>query len=852
MNWQSACVAAFLTLFFAAPAFAQTPSGGLRIPDRSVATTERATAIDTNPAGLASMRELELGFGYVAPTQSQDGVTPEGYGGYIGAGIGVFGVGFSAQRLKVPELGSTRQDFTKFSTGVAAGLPFGRVARLNLGLAFHSFQSADDQRFDELSSVQFGAQLRLGEHIALGFNGRDINRPFLYEGTALPAEYEATAGLRFWDGRILFDTGSRSYVGASDVDILTRLAVEPFGGLRFFAHAEFGVVDETDSASGTFDTLVVGTELSLGSTGFEFGTNFDRRTGDTPGWASVGGYVWASSAPKKRSLLEGSQGWVSYNLAVSITETKQSGLFTASSTAFSEIVTDFEAMATDEAVSGVLIRLGGTPVGYAQAWELRQAIQRLRDNGKQSVAFIPQGTLRDYYIGSAADEIWISPTNAFQPGGLRTQFITAAGALRKAGVEAQFVRIGDYKSAPELTVRDTPSDAAREQREAYLDDFYNEVVDGISKGRGLERNVVEGLLESGAILPDEALEKKFVDRIVYGDELDQAFEDMIGRRVSFSKGYKRPRTLEAYWRDRPEIAVVVVEGLIVQLDGANPLTGGIAAESSRLEPLLESLTKNPNVKAIVVRIDSGGGSAYASDVIYRALRRAAARKPVIASMGNSAASGGYYVAAGADTIVATPTTVTGSIGVFSGKFNFKKLASRLGISIESLERGTSVRYDDFYEPWTEKELESVGRSISYLYQLFLTQMAATRPLSADEIDTVARGRVWTGKAARENKLVDVEGGLLTAIRLAEQKAGLEAGASDFSVYPEESFIGGVTDSEVTEAAARFGWKPEPVVANPTDGLIGALLAELERALLLPLLRVGAEPMMMPFEQPVIR
>lgn len=848
-------VASVTALLSAMPASAQSPGEGLGTPDRSVATTERAPAIDTNPAGLASMREVELGVGYRAPTDDLRGVTDEGYGAYLGAGVGYLGFGLSAQKLKRPELGGERQDFTRLSAGFAGAVPFGRVAKLALGASFHGFESADNERLDAAQSVQLGAQMRFGEYLAAGFNVIDVNRPFVYEGVALPARYESTLAMRFWDGRILLDAGVRNFSGSPEIDILTRLAVEPIDGLRLFAASEFGVVDETDEVSGSWDTLRAGAELSLGTTGFEFGTDFERAgASDQPSLAAFSGYVWASSSPKKRALFDGLDRWINYDLNVAVTEGQPTGLFAPTTRSFTEIVTDFEAMSNDESVNGVFVKVGSVGLGYAQAWEVRKAIQKLRDNGKKVVAYMNGGALRDYYIASAADEVWATPATTFDPGGLRTQFITAAGALQKAGIEAQFVRLGDFKTAPELFVREEPSKSSIEQRQAYLNDFYEVVVEGISKGRGLERSEVTGLLEAGSLLPTEAVDDGFIDRIVYRDELDRVFEEFNQGTAQFERGYDRPRTLEAYWRARPEIAVVIVEGTIVQSSGGgSPLSSQVLAGADRLEPTLNRLADDPAVKAIVVRVDSPGGSAFASDVIYRALRRAALKKPIVASMGNSAASGGYYIAAGADTIVASPTTVTGSIGVFSGKFNVQRLATKLGVNIESMQKGRSIRYDDVFESWTEEELETVAKSVRYLYQLFLTQASATRPLDADELDKVARGRVWTGRAAAKRKLVDEEGGILEAIRIAEVKAGLEPGEGDYRIYPESTFVAGITDSEARQTLARVGvtFDSRKPTSDPYT-VLNMLITEFERYLLMPLLYASGEPMMLPFEMPVMR
>ena len=480
----------------------------------------------------------------------------------------------------------------------------------------------------------------------------------------------------------------------------------------------------------------------------------------------------------------------------------------------------------------------------AQSWELRQQVAAIRASGKKTIALLGSSELKAYYLASSAEAVWYSPNDVFAPMGLRSTFLSIREAMAKLGVEAQFLRIGDYKSAPEMFIVDEPTEPNVEQRNAYLDAIWKRVLTDIGKSRNMDSDKVEKLITS-THLPDEAVARKLVDRIVYPDEVETFLRKE--HQASLERGYPEREHIDDQWRGGPQIAVVAVDGNIVRGRSDNsPLFGDPTAGARSLTATFEQLRKNPQVRAVVVRIDSPGGSAVGSDLIYHAMRRLAVSKPVIASMGNLAASGGYYVAAGADEILATPTTLTGSIGIFAGKVNIQQLSSRVGLSTQRLERGSPTTYSDVFVPWTKDEMDVIGTSLQYMYRLFLTQVAATRPLTAEEVDKVARGRVWVGTDAREAKLVDENGGLVDAIHRAEELAGLPRGKAQYRQYTPSSRMGIAVDLQ-TRAAKLLGIKrPEDTIRAmlERDTMFTRYLRETSFAWRLPLLYDNGEPLML--------
>lgn len=830
-----------------------TPSDGIHLPDASIATVGDAQSLEVNPAGLGFMDKPELGYGFQLAAEDLRGVANEAQSYFLAAGLGWLGAGIGAQWLQKPDLGGRLQDYRKFTLGTGA-----RFSGFGFGANFNFFGSSDDERLDGLMSADAGLQLRVSEYFGAGLMARDLNGAFVREDRSLPTRLEASVALRLWDGRLVLEQAAQTNVRDRYVILTPRLTIEPIYGVRAFGRAGFSFTRVGDVPGAHWDSLTAGLELSLGSIGVQYAAATQRfEPNSNPRYSAITAYHWISPG-KKRPLVPATRRWIYVNMDRAISEEPVSGLFQTRTRSYLSVARELERLGTSDEVEGVVIGVGGATLGYGQIWELRRLLRRLEENGKKTIAVVGSSSLRNYYLATAASEIWYSPTDVVGPQGLRSRFISIRGGLEKLGVEAQFVRIGDYKSTPEMFLRDEPSEENLEQRTAYIDAYWDEIIDGIAASRDKAPDEVRNLLAK-THLPDEAVEAGLVDRLVYPDEVESLIRKEHGD-VSIEAGFPEREYADARWGRGPEIAVVAIEGNIVQGNsGTNPLLNSTAAGSDSLAKTMEKLAKDPRVKAVVVRIDSPGGSAVASDLIYRSIRKVAAKKPVVASMGNIAASGGYYVAAAADEIYATPTTTTGSIGIFAGKANIARLAARIGLAQKAVERGRPASYTNVWEPWTEEELEDLSRSMNYMYRLFLTQAAHTRPLEAEEIDKVARGHVWAGRDARERKLVDELGGVTDAIHRAEALAGMERGDALYRQYGGGSTLGMDIDLQASsETPVRdkvvewLGLDRETSahqLLDPTS-IAGRLVGDLRRAWSIALLYAPGEALMLPEALPV--
>jgi len=764
-----AALAAFFTFLVPLSTFAQTqtPSDGIRLPDPSRITRDDATAIESNPAGLGFMRSVEFGYGFYLPTQDLEGVVPDGHALFLAVGGEALGAGLGVQWIRRPGLGGRQQDYRKYT--LSLGKAFGHFS---VGSSLNWFGSSTSEALDDLATLDAGIQWRAARWLGLSFFARDINNGFLSETRSLPLRYGMSGALRFFGGRLTlesaFDTDSRSRF----VRIQPRLLIEPYHGVRLFSNADFLFNRTDDTASFDFNQIGVGLSLSQTHFGFDVGSKFSNLgfDGDLAyeGW---GGYFWVS--PYKQRSISSQDKWVLVDLNRTYAEQKTTQLLSSSSRSFLDLVNKLIAIEKDESVKGILVTVGQGNFSWAQAWEIRKLINNIRSSGKNSISYLSNPNLRQYYIASASKSIWITPDSTFALGGIRTSTLNAAKAIASTGIEAQFVRIGDYKSAPELFVKSQPSEASKEQKKGYIDAFYNEALKGIASSRKVSIEKVKSLIHSDGLFPDEALAQGWAEKIVYADEGDAIFRKEISSHIVVS--YPPVKTREERWDREPVIAVLAIDGDIVSGSSQNiPFLGQKTVGHKSVLETLAHLGGNSRVKGVVIRINSPGGSALASDQIYRAIRKLAQRKPVVTSMGGVAASGGYYLAAGADEIFAAPNTVTGSIGIFTGNFNGAKLMKSLGINRSVYQKGNPIRYT-LYQGWNEKEIASIKKNLIYLYHLFLTQVAATRPLDQKEVDKVARGHVWSGMAAKEVKLVDTIGGLSDAIQRVRDLSGLEEG-----------------------------------------------------------------------------
>ncbi|OZH56080.1 protease IV [Hydrocoleum sp. CS-953] len=445
------------------------------------------------------------------------------------------------------------------------------------------------------------------------------------------------------------------------------------------------------------------------------------------------------------------------------------------------VINTLNAAAQDEKIIGIYIKGSNTPgaTGLANLQEIRQALQRFRDTGKTIIAYDMDWTEREYYLASVADEVVINPFGALEFNGLSSQTMFLTGALDKFGIGVQVTRVGKYKSAVEPFILEKMSPENRQQTLQLLQNIWGQYLQTISTSRGLTTQQLQAIADNqGLLIANTSLETKLVDRVAYYDEVLTKLKQLTGKeeedktftQVSLNNYGKVPKVAEGLSnnvKSNNKIAVVYAEGEIVNGTGTPRQVGG-----DRVAKELRKLRFDDKVKAVVLRVNSPGGSASASEVIGREVKLISEEKPVVVSMGNIAASGGYWISMNADRIVAEPTTVTGSIGVFGVLFNIQEVANENGITWDVVKVGKFADLNTTSRPKTEEELVLIQKMVDSIYERFITNVATARNLAKEKVAEIAQGRVWSGADAQELGLVDEIGGIEVAIKVAAEKAEL--------------------------------------------------------------------------------
>ena len=438
-----------------------------------------------------------------------------------------------------------------------------------------------------------------------------------------------------------------------------------------------------------------------------------------------------------------------------------------------------EQAAEDPAIVGLYLdgTSGEFATGLANALEVRRAIDTFRASGKPIIAYNRDWSERALVLGSAATELAIDPLGTVELNGLRSESLFLGGTLEKYGVGVQVVRVGDYKSAVEPLTRKDFSPENREQTTALLNDLWGTFVETIAADRDIDATAIQTIANNtGMLMAEEAVSQKIIDRVAYTDEIEARLKELTEvtepdkpfRDIS-PKAYANAIQLNEGDRDAAEIAVVYAQGAIVSGEGDGEQIGG-----DQLAQELRDLRLDEDVKAVVLRVNSPGGSAAASEVIKREVVLLSETKPIVVSMGNVAASGGYWISMVADEIVAEPNTITGSIGVFGLLFNLEKLAANNDAAWDGVQTAPFANLDTVSRPKNAAELALIQKFIDRIYSQFIGEVAKGRDLPEAKVREIARGRVWSGTAALNNGLVDRLGGLDTAIARAAERAQLEA------------------------------------------------------------------------------
>ncbi|WP_257458641.1 signal peptide peptidase SppA [Archangium lipolyticum] len=729
-----------------------TPPRGVTLPPTSAALVDEATALTVNPAGLRYVGPAQLFYLHerdLAHDQLGDGL-------YLGSTLlGGLGAGFSMEWIR----GRGLPDYRKTSLGLALG-----GEKLSLGAAYNGYSSRDDA-LDWLSSFDLGLTVRPARFLSLGLVVKDVSAP--EEGPySLPRRYNLAVGLRPFGESLTLSADYLAREGDWGNGRLTyTLLGNLVSGVRLGAGLSQGL--------GADRSLALQVALTLDTS--NFGVTYAAGGSERDGLDHVVAVRLSGQKYPALRLDAGSVAMLDLDDRLSARGNPALSLLgITGSDPYIQLLKWMDEAAKDPRLKGVLLKVSGLPdVSWAKAEELRQAVLRLRAANKRVMAVLYSVDDASYFVGSAADEVYALPGSSLLINGLSASVTYLGGTMEKLGVTWDVARVGDYKTAPEQLTRRDLSPAQRETIEAYLDTQTGYYEAQVAKTRNIHPERLRESWRTGILTAARAKELGLIDGVLLPEELNAKLE-ALAPGARYDPTYSPSNEREPRWGGRRRIAVVPVLGSIAGgKSRSSPLGGEAIAGAETVALALERARKDPSVVAIVVRVDSGGGDVLASELMYRAVLEAKKAKPVIASMGDVAASGGYYAAMGADEIWAAPTTLTGSIGVFFLKPALRGLlGDKLGVNQETLTRAPMADLLSVWRPWTEEEQKAVQAWVDSAYDDFITQVSASRSMEKARVDTLARGRVWSGAAAKERGLVDSLGGFVEAVASARKRAGV--------------------------------------------------------------------------------
>ncbi len=748
------------------------PVDGVEPPAQSFSLQDDGASLEGNPAGLGFVSGFEVDLLHNG-VPAAAGVSGHSEALLLAAGFGpltlAFGEDWMSRNLA---FGGTPVRYSYRRSSFAAGL---RLGMLGLGAAFR-----DRTAPYGYSSWDFGALLRPARWISAGAAVLNADRASVsgYSPDGVPRQWVLSLGLR---------PGSDSLEAAADLrwqqcnstalcgfdhrDLLFTVSSRLTQGLRLLGQFQFLRAGRPDEAK----AVLVGIQLDLPHLGVTYAPRFEENADAQSEWRlRLSSERWrALRLPVSRAAL--------IDLSKSLGREKPSplGLFfgQTSRDPLAQTLAALHRLADDKSIKAVVLQTSGLAIGLGKAQELQEGIQELRAKGKKVIFYLESAEDLEYSLAASADRIYAAPQAVLLVNGFSSTALFAGAGLEKLGLKAEFFRVGAYKNAPDTFTRSSMSGEQFEVQNSLLDDIYGRYVKDVAKARHLDESKLKVLLDKGILKTSEAMEAGLLDGLLYPDQLEEEVGKLLGGKVALEKtAVEAEPVRRTRWGTPKKIVVVRVEGDILRGEGSRgPLGAAQIAGSDPIARRIRQAADDPEVAAIVVRIDSPGGDGNASDLIWRELVRARKekKKPVIASMGDVAASGGYYVAAGADEIWAEPSTVTGSIGVFAGHFDAEELLGKLGLNLTTVKRGKSA---DLFSPGrdlNDTERKTLQAWVDGFYEMFLSRVSDSRGLSRDEVDAVGRGRVWTGAQALEHKLVDHLGGLDDALWAAKKWAALD-------------------------------------------------------------------------------
>jgi protease-4 len=723
------------------------PRDRIILPFSPAAAVEGPVALRFNPAGLAFEQGTALNYFHNYSDSSANGDD--------GVYLSFKGFGVSTEWLGSGPL----PDGHSYSIGVATS----KDQSFSVGGAYQ-WRSSDDPVQNKSHFWSTGVTWRPSDWLSLAAVANNYNRMKL-DGARTDAEFTYSAALNFLDGRFIIGGDWYQTTSQRVKDGTHRLAAsfEVTDGLTVFSD-----IDEDEN-------YFLGGRINLTNAFVGTHSHFRKDDGYSGGVFYVG-----MNEERRRSLVRLPQEIVTLRLSGEVPDRPPPRRLIGSAplTAF-EWVQLLEKAAQDPMVSAVLLTIDHPQLGGARAEEIRRAIARTRATGKYVVVYL-DGVVsnREYFLATAADMIVIPPVSSVDLIGLRAEVTFVKRLLSKLGIEADLERTGKYKTAADLVERTEMSDAHREALNRLLDDIDAYWTQEMAIGRQTSVERVREWIAHGPFISVDAKAAGLVDAVAHGDELEGIVREVVGRTtITVSqRAFLRRSYHQAQWGTPPSVAVVFAEGSIMEGEDDETFLGKVMGGRT-ISHALRQAREDRNVQAVVLRVNSGGGSVFASDRIWREVSRTIGVKPIIVSFGDVAASGGYYIAAAADSVFTLPNTITGSIGVINGKVVLDSLYEKIGVDKEVLTRG---RYADMFgttREFDEQERAVIRSQIEKAYERFVGLVAEGRGLSEDSVMAVGQGRVWSGAAALEIGLADRDADLSEAIGAAAHMAGIDAGTT---------------------------------------------------------------------------
>ena len=444
---------------------------------------------------------------------------------------------------------------------------------------------------------------------------------------------------------------------------------------------------------------------------------------------------------------------------------------------------------SDSRIKALVLEPRGLQVGWAKLEELRTSILAFKKTGKPVYAYLRGAGTKEYYVATAADRVFMAPEEELDVKGLRAELMFFKGTLDKLGVTMEFEHVGKYKDAPDMFTRTSPTPETLEVENQILDQYYGDIVRVIAEGRKKDPEAVKALINDGPFVGKSALDGGLVDALLFEDEMYGQLKDAT-KLESIKKVGERDysRAELAGFEGKTKIAFLVGQGEITRGGSGDSISSdGITA--SGLVKLMRQVKDDASIKGVILRIDSPGGDGIASDDILHEAKQLSAKKPLVISMSDLAASGGYFIAMTGDPVIAYPNTLTGSIGVFFGKVNLKGLFDKVGIATETLKRGRFADIDSETAPLADEQRAKLRREIETFYKGFVDRVAAGRKQPYDKMEPLAQGRVWLGSQAKQNGLVDELGGLDRAVEMVRDRAKISSSEKILLVtYPPKRTV----------------------------------------------------------------